>query len=169
MLRIYVCTYLLLKDAYLMPAFIKNFLVSDVLQTACGAPCFRYLFDGPMRQWWKCKQKLPVTQQLSAISNPTEVTLVMHCQYGDGFPYQTYSYIVKILCSEIPKNSEKFRDTKKSYLVSSVRYRYWYWLGCSESYRVKFQNLKSHDACSVFCYMYQIKAWVKVSLILKHI
>ena len=42
-------------------------------------------------------------------------------------------------------------------------------VGCSESYRVKFQLVKSHDACSVFCSMYQIKAWVKVSLILKHI
>ena len=41
-------------------------------------------------------------------------------------------------------------------------------IGCSESYRVKFKLVKSHDVCSVFCSMYQIKAWLKVSLILKH-
>ena len=60
--------YLLLKDAYLIPAFFEE--LPCVWRFADGAPCSVFpVFDGSMRQGWKCKQKLSATQQLNAISN----------------------------------------------------------------------------------------------------
>ena len=98
--------FLLLKDAYLIPPFfLKKFLVSDVLQTACRAPCFRHSTDQSVSDGSVNKNSVLRNnwlQFLTGIGSACHAFLVWW-----RMPLSD-KYIMKILCRR-----GKFKDTRK--------------------------------------------------------